>query len=439
MREITLQDVKWSTPYETLEKGMKLISRRVGIIKNLANIPTQIGDLPNYSFGILPANTSVFYKHKFGGRAGGASRRMEDALAATIGETIERYCAIFYNKENFIFSNYLSLKEEAIHPDEWALFSESQYMQKDFPFSPFTEKSKIYWVRGFSLIHNKFKLVPARFVYLALINDDKNIGYPTSTGLAGGNTLEEAILIGLYEVIERDAFVIFWLNRLPMPILDIENIDLPLKVNKNNGFWRFINITTDVGIPVIFGINIGPFQFGTAVGVGAASRLAPKEALLKVILEISQARPYLRYEFSRKPDWKPAKDFSNITSFEDHALVYSKCPELMEKAFSFFIKSNKKKKPIKEMPNLETKTPLGNIKKLLEILNSAGYDVIVVNLTTPDIEDIGLHVVRVIVPGFIPLHGNHLYPFLGGKRLYEVPKKLGYNSQKLNPYPHPFP
>jgi ribosomal protein S12 methylthiotransferase accessory factor len=66
-----------------------------------------------------------------------------------------------------------------------------------------------------------------------------------------------------------------------------------------------------------------------------------------------------------------------------------------------------------------------------------------VDLTTPDIEELGLRVVRVVVPGAHPLYMGHINRALGVRRLYEVPQRLGYPGlvpgDADNPYPHPFP
>jgi len=68
-------------------------------------------------------------------------------------------------------------------------------------------------------------------------------------------------------------------------------------------------------------------------------------------------------------------------------------------------------------------------------------DVIIVNLTTSDVKDIGFNIIKVIVPELIPLHSNHDFPFKGSKRLVEVPKKWGkkLEEKELNLFPHPFP
>jgi ribosomal protein S12 methylthiotransferase accessory factor len=95
-------------------------------------------------------------------------------------------------------------------------------------------------------------------------------------------------------------------------------------------------------------------------------------------------------------------------------------------------------------PNESTGDPESDLRKVLSILDKRGFDVLVVDLTTPDVRELGLHVVRVLIPGLQPLHGDHCYPFLGGKRLYEVPCRLGLRNNPLREdkvfkLPHPFP
>ena len=70
------------------------------------------------------------------------------------------------------------------------------------------------------------------------------------------------------------------------------------------------------------------------------------------------------------------------------------------------------------------------------------YEVAVIDLTSPDVFQMGMRVVRVLIPELVSLHGDHRYPFLGSRRIYDVPKMLGFKKNTegmLNPYPHPFP
>jgi ribosomal protein S12 methylthiotransferase accessory factor len=84
------------------------------------------------------------------------------------------------------------------------------------------------------------------------------------------------------------------------------------------------------------------------------------------------------------------------------------------------------------MTDRSTGRVLADLEYCIERLGDAGYEVIVADITTPEIAEVGFSVVRVIVPGLIPLHSDHRYPFLGARRLSAVP-------YPLNPFPHPFP
>jgi ribosomal protein S12 methylthiotransferase accessory factor len=73
-----------------------------------------------------------------------------------------------------------------------------------------------------------------------------------------------------------------------------------------------------------------------------------------------------------------------------------------------------------------------------------GLDVIAVDLTTPDIDDVGFKVVRAVIPGLQPLDIDHRHRHLGGRRLAEVPWRMGLanapvGEDAFNPHPHPFP
>jgi ribosomal protein S12 methylthiotransferase accessory factor len=69
----------------------------------------------------------------------------------------------------------------------------------------------------------------------------------------------------------------------------------------------------------------------------------------------------------------------------------------------------------------------------------------VVDQTTPEMIRNGLHCVKVLIPGMLPMtFGHHLTRLTGLERVLRVPMELGYAKQpltleQLNPHPHPFP
>ena len=96
---------------------------------------------------------------------------------------------------------------------------------------PFTDNDPILWIEASSLRGNDSRYVPFDMVHL-------NLTWPLpsgsgcfpigSNGLASGNTLSEAIVHGLWELVERDALALFyqmpaelqWLRRVRLETVD---------------------------------------------------------------------------------------------------------------------------------------------------------------------------------------------------------------------------
>jgi ribosomal protein S12 methylthiotransferase accessory factor len=108
-----------------------------------------------------------------------------------------------------------------------------------------------------------------------------------------------------------------------------------------------------------------------------------------------------------------------------------------------FLFSSRKRVDFEEILNLSSGMPEKDVDILTERLTAVGERVLLVDLTTPDVEEAGLKVVRAVVPGFQPLHMGFRLRSLGGRRLREVPQRLGYEGiaadEADNPAPHPYP
>jgi ribosomal protein S12 methylthiotransferase accessory factor len=431
-----------------LERITSAVSPRTGIISSVVEVPTHHDDPNIFSFAAQMADTTRYSLHQCNRRNGGAGLSREQAIAATIGEGIERYCSNFYNPESLKYGSYSGLSDQSVEPSTWILYSDSQY--DEVPYAKFNHDTSITWVVAKSWISGEKWLVPASMVFLPYSRcylKEAIVSPSISTGLSCRQTEVEAVLFGLYECVERDAFTIFWLNCLRAPSILPERIpDQELQEIFDDRFARpgisyyMYNITLDIGIPTFFAVAIGTSNIGQMFTVGSASNLDGRKGLLKAILETAQARPYLRYEFLRNPSWSCGEDFANVQTFDDHAKVYTSRPDLI-KHLTFCTRNFR---PNARLRNESTGNPSKDLRKVLSKLKQMGLDAIVVNLTTPDVRELGLTVVKVIIPGLQPLHGNHRYPFLGGRRLYEVPCKVGFRNhstieKQIFKYPHPFP
>jgi ribosomal protein S12 methylthiotransferase accessory factor len=209
---------------------------------------------------------------------------------------------------------------------------------------------------------------------------------------------------------------------------------------------RVQDVTLDAAIPSFFIVMQRPTELGPTVCVGSATRLDPRQAIRKCLMEAGQGIPYFRFLLDQLADWVPSDDFTNVTSFDHHCVFYLKRPDLVPRAFAFLDEPDGDVL-LSSIADHSTGRPAGDVQRCVRALADAGLEVIVVEITTPDIQDIGMRVVRVIVPGMVPLHGVYKYPFLGSKRLADFPPRHNGNGAALtsrafdafNTYPHPFP
>lgn len=424
-------------------RSQKMISFQNGILRSISKASRSNEDPMFNSFGIKACDTTALGGARYAGRSSGCGVALYDAYISTIGETIERYCPALFKTSKMIKSSYRDLNVPAISPSEFSLFSNEQinkFKEQKDAIQEFNDDTIVFWDNCVDLTTGKTVYCPSTFIYLPWQKDPRPIFYGVSTGLAAHSNYIDSVLTSLYEVIERDSFVLTWFQKIVPPKIFISNdirhyISTLFPVNYE---WHFFDITYDIEVPSIFGICVGHADFGDFIAVGTATRSTKGEALKKVIQEIAQTIPYFRY-ILLKDRTMPSDDFTKLKDFEQHSIFYLKHPEYRT-VFTPWIEAQPTiNVDINEISTLKRKD---KVLYIVERLKALDYNVLVKDLTTPDALECGMYCTRVIVPQLCQMTGAYSYYPLGGKRLYEAPKKLGYSSndfKNLNKFPHPFP
>jgi ribosomal protein S12 methylthiotransferase accessory factor len=178
-----------------------------------------------------------------------------------------------------------------------------------------------------------------------------------------------------------------------------------------------------------------------AAVAGLGADLDPARAATKAIMETAQIRPGLRRRLrepgTRRRVERLLADPRRVRTMDDHALLYTHSAAMG--AFAFLESSR--------LDSCEwTASGPASIADQLQLLvdhfRVHGADILYCNLTPPDMAQLGLHTARVIVPGFQPIHFGWNEARLGGRRLYELPARLGVTAtptrpEELNVDPHP--
>ncbi len=433
----------------TLGPLADLISPRTGIIRSLSRVsrgteepsPPVVCQCLVSQFDYRTANTTDRM-------TAGKGETEKEAMLGAIGEALERYCSYQENPDAVFRATVAELGKAAISPHEFVLYSERQYAAPGFKYAKPDDQSKIGWTRAVELPGESEAFAPASLVYL-YFNTEGPDGYfcpPTSNGLAAGPSLDAAILGGLYELIERDAFLLTWMNRLPAPHVDYSGIG-GIAARIHSHYARFgvdalvFDLTTDIGVPVMMAMAVDRSGDGPAVVVGLGCHLNPAVALKKALMEVCQVRPSETIKFTKTPPAERLKTYRDVKTLEDHAGFAAIPGNLHE--FGFLLDSPRSRQ-IESLTNASASEAKADLAHCVSLLRAAGCRVAYVDLTTPDVAPYGVSVVRAIATGLQPMHFGAGEERLGGPRLFAAAAKLGHangirTEHDLNPCPHPMP
>ena len=368
---------------------------------------------------------------------------MERAVEGALGEAVERYAAGFWWPEEIRRAKRGDLEGRAIDPREFVLYDESQYGHVQY--KPYADDSVLGWVQAWSLTHGDHVWVPALGVFMTYpCADDEFLWPATSNGLAAGPTLGRAVLSAALEVIERDAVMIGWLHRLcrdrwsPAAHPDPDTRQLIEAYRRRGVEVGLFRMPTDLDeVSVFLAIARDPAGRPSAV-VGLGADFDPAIASAKAISEIAQVRPALRRKL-RQPETQARlkellDDPGRVRTLHDHDLLYADPASLDKLEFLFA-------RPI-DVAEWPPASPRRGLADLVTALHARGHELIYHDVTVPDVEKLGLFAARAIIPGFQPIDFGAGERRLGGRRLFELPMRLGLRRERatiatLNPDPHP--
>ncbi|NER32296.1 MAG: YcaO-like family protein, partial [Symploca sp. SIO1C4] len=327
--------------------------------------------------------------------------------------------------------------KEAIHPNKCMLFSENQYQTRHdwnrdslgafnkVP-EPFDVKKLRQWTAIWSLTGDCFKYLPTAYCYYG--HPESSECWADSNGTAAGNTLEEARLQGFMELVERDAVAVWWYNRLPKPPVDLDSFNDSYLDNLrdyyqsiNRDLW-VLDLTSDLGIPAFAAISSRLNMETEDLIYGFGAHFDARLGIMRAITELNQILPLVLL----------TDESGNTEYYCSDELANQWWKEATLDRYSYLAPSYLPAKKAADYPQMATEDLRLDIEKCVQITKNNGLETLVLNQTRPDI---GLSVVKVVVPGL-----RHFWKRWEKGRLYDVPVKLGdlkapYQEQQLNSFP----
>jgi bacteriocin biosynthesis cyclodehydratase domain-containing protein len=366
---------------------------------------------------------------------GGAANEA-DARTIAVVECLERYCGLS-SPRGVASSTYEAISQEAVHPNDLPLFSPDQYRLAGFPFVPFRGDREMEWLRGTSLTSGRRRLVPRAAVYYG-VDDPMLEG--CSSGVAAHTSPAAAALNATFELVERDSLMIHWLHRISPPLLNVDSLDdVIVNFIREKGYRVVLaDVTTDLGVSAVLAMATRTDREGPALLVGSGSSLSPLAAARRALNELYCA--VVGVPSGWVPGAAPAP--GDVTSIEAHERAYAH-PSWLEKAEFLWGSTVRRPYPIPEN-DARPSDPVRDLERLVAHLDQRGHEVVVVDITSPEVARYGLFVGCVVVPGLQPIGFGPYGIRLGGRRLYEAPVRMGVfrsapPEESINLVPHCFP
>lgn len=385
----------------------------------------------------------------------GRGRAYRTSRTIAVLEGLERYAGLHRGGRTApVRARYADIADRAVDPTTLGTHPDESYTAPGFSYRRFDPDTEVDWVWAYSLRRGARVLLPERAAFWGPRHDGEvSFFYDTSNGCALGNSVEEAVLHGLREVAERDAFLMSWYRRLALPEIDLSDAGGELgallrKAELFTGFrFRAFLSTMEYRMPSAWLVAENTREDGPRLFAGAGAHPDPVQAVAGGLYELigSVLATVHAYPRRRADGLAMLADPTLITRMADHSLVGS-LPEA-RKRWSFLLDADTARVALADVPaTLREHEP--DLRADLDVavcgVLAAGMDVLVVDQTMPELRRNGLACVRVLVPGAVPMTFGHR-----NRRTSDLPRLrdgagLPYRSglregEEPGCVPHPFP
>ena len=314
---------------------------------------------------------------------GGKGITQDHAKASAMMEGFERYSAEKQDNDETIIASLDEINGNYIDP-------KSLNLPKDFS-KDLLNSMNLEWSMSKDLISGENYYIPSNAIYHPYIpqNNVQGLFKGNTNGLASGNNLEEAILHGIFEVIERDAWSIFELTHKNSTQIDLNSINSEIitqilnKYQENGINIKLMDLTADVNVPTIAAsADDTVLKDAGLLSLGIGTHLNPEIAILRALTEVAQSRA-TQIQGAREDTVRA--DFARKAGYER-----------MKRINSHYFEDEDDKISFSDIKDKSTNSINQDIKIVKNELKENGLDkVLYTDLTR---SELGVSVVRVVIP-----------------------------------------
>ena len=348
---------------------------------------TRIADITDLDRVGLPIYTAIRPTSQEGAVSiyGGKGISKDHAKASAMMEGFERYSAERQNGDETIVANLDEIAEFGEYVDPKSLNLPKEIEKKDI------SDLNLEWSISHDLISGNDYYIPTNSIFHPYApNDNVSRLFKSNTnGLASGNILKEAILHGMFEVIERDAWSIFELTHKNYAQIDIDSIENEIIVDIINKFEsegikiKLMDFTADIKIPTIAASADDTITKDAGLlTLGIGTHLDPEVAILRALTEVAQSRAT---QINGAREDTVRADFAREAGYER-----------MKRINKYYFRQEEEQIKLQDIENRSTSSITEDIEIVKDELIANDIEkILYVDLTRPELD---VSVVRVIIP-----------------------------------------
>jgi len=430
------------------------VDRQTGLIKHVFNDLTS--DLMPMAVAEAPILGSKTVEQGFG-RTG----TIEGSQLVSMLEALERFAGHeSRGKRASVRGSYAAVSarygEQCLHPSMYDLHTPDQAARPSYSLVPYDDDLPMDWCWGYSARRRASVLVPSQLVYYWLVDaPDKPVNrflYDSSSGCAMGASVEEAMLHGIYEIAERDAYLTSWYARLPPRQIDLATLRDPdalalVARARAEGFEvHLFDMRLDIAIPAVWGMIIDRRPDAEVASYCASAAHGDWDrAVFSALVEITTSMGVYRKSMPALRDKARTllEDPWMVREMHDHVLLYS-LPETLPR-LDFVLDGGMVSLDAcrLECPSMRERDLTRELEIQIDRMLHVAKDIIVVVQDFAAMSAMGLSCVRVLAPGLTPMTFGHQYRRFNLDRLNSAARARGCaelpSRDAVNPEPHNFP
>lgn len=373
-KHYTYDQDKACSPEETVARFKERLAKaRLDVLKEVKRIDTGRLDIPVY-FSVCGRDAEATIGNK---KQMGKGSTPEQSRASACMELAERFSFFSFmaNNENFLEATYDEVMTQGypVLPLEVWLKSVHDEHTSPATLAQLIASIPIQWVWARNLSTGAETLLPFSWFYA--INE--------FNGPSAGNTMEEAVLQGLSEIVERHVCAKVTYDRLKTPAIDLDAVTDPVSKElvakfRQHGIELYANdFTLDTGIPTVavLALDRSTFPETSEIVYTAGTTPNPEKSLIRALTEVAQL----------------AGDFESKSNY-----VASGLPKPLSMTEIDYITNPGSQTTTSKMVNLEDDNFKTEVENCVTALAQLGLEVFVVDVCHPDL---AIPATYTIVPG----------------------------------------